>query len=298
MITAKFPQLAPKNIFYVGKKHRRGQTPVIIWYQGKIQESFGFGLFSKFPELVGSWQIISLCREGFVSDPGSLRKKFVKVYKKENIYVASEKKCVFLLILKEICCISKNMFCVFLLQISTVINTHIKGYFRTKCSVYLQQRAGERGRGEMESFLFLLIFCRNYAILLWHILRREGGSLKSNLKLGFLKQWTCRCEMWYVHFSPLLCSVKPDQTQSNFRTAPNSSYKLPDFSHFWHRFANVAIFGSSPLWSSSLCQIVNSYLHLNISQIFKSKFHILFPHTSQDTPKSNDFCRRAASLIK
>ena len=78
MITAKFPQLAPKNIFYVGKKHRRGQTPVVIWYQGKIPESFGFGLFfPKFPELVGSWQIIFLCREGFVSDPESLGWKFV-----------------------------------------------------------------------------------------------------------------------------------------------------------------------------------------------------------------------------
>ena len=143
-----------------------------------------------------------------------------------------------------------------------------------------RRRKRERRDGELSlSFDFLSQFCYD---TFWE-------ERKSNLKLGFLKQWTCRCEMWDVHFSLLFCSVKPDQTQSNFRTAPNSSYKLPDFSHFWHRFANVAIFGSSPLWSSSLCQIVNSYLHLNISQIFKSKFHILFPHTSQDTPKSNDF---------
>ena len=107
----------------------------------------------------------------------------------------------------------------------------------------------------------------------------------------------------------LLCSVKSDETQSNCRTDSNllfsdfpyfltcarishifntyfSHFQLgfptfstqishildPDFSHFQHRFAIVAPFS---LWSSSFCQIVNSYLHLNISQIFRSKFHIL-----------------------
>ena len=250
---------------------------MVIWYQWKIPESFGFGLFfPKFPELVGSWQIISLCREGFVSDPGSLRKKFVKVYKKENIYVASEKKCVFLLILKDSFCISKNMFCGFLLQISNVINTHIKGSFRTKFSVYLQQRAGERGRGEMESFLFLLIFCRNYAILLWHILRREGGSLKSNLKLGCLKQWTCRCEMWYVHFSFAQSNqIKLNQISALLPTVHISSR----ISHIFGTDLQMSPFSDPRLFDRQACAKLWIHIYIWIflkysNPSFISSFHI------------------------
>ena len=84
-----------------------------------------------------------------------------------------------LLILKEICCISKNMFCGFLLQISTVINTHIKGYFRTKCSVYLQptksRRKRERRDGELSlSFDFLSQLCNS---AMTHSEKR-GGELE------------------------------------------------------------------------------------------------------------------------
>ena len=60
----------------------RSHNPAVVWYKEKTPKkgkSSKVPAFLSFPflKLLRSWQIIFLCREGFVSDPGSLRKKFV-----------------------------------------------------------------------------------------------------------------------------------------------------------------------------------------------------------------------------